>query len=54
MGTNTYVYLPASLPAVLTAPRVSVGSAVAVLYVAELYFAVDWPERWLCPWETIE
>jgi ABC-type nitrate/sulfonate/bicarbonate transport system permease component len=32
-----YVYLPASLPAVLTALRVSVGTAVAVLYVAELY-----------------
>jgi NitT/TauT family transport system permease protein len=84
-----YVYLPASLPAVLTALRVSVGIAVAVLYVAELYatrqglgyyiflqgsslfnypamyagivamallglglyFAVDWLERRLCPWE---
>lgn len=84
-----YVYLPASLPAVLTALRVSVGTAVAVLYVAELYatqqglgyyiflqgstlfnypgmyagimamallglglyFAVDWLERLLCPWE---
>ena len=84
-----YVYLPASLPAVLTALRVSVGTAVAVLYVAELYatqkglgyyiflqgstlfnypamyagivamallglglyFAVDWLEHWLCPWE---
>jgi NitT/TauT family transport system permease protein len=32
-----YVYLPASLPAVLTALRLSVGTAVAVLYVAELY-----------------
>ncbi len=32
-----YVYFPASLPAVLTALRVSVGTAVAVLYVAELY-----------------
>jgi NitT/TauT family transport system permease protein len=31
-----YVYLPASLPAVLTALRLSVGTAVAVLYVAEL------------------
>lgn len=84
-----YVYLPASLPAVLTALRVSVGIAVAVLYVAELYatrqglgyyiffqgsslfnypamyagivamalmglglyFAIDWLERRLCPWE---
>jgi NitT/TauT family transport system permease protein len=32
-----YVYLPASLPAILTALRQSVGTAVAVLYVAELY-----------------
>lgn len=32
-----YVYIPASLPAVLTALRQSVGTAVAVLYVAELY-----------------
>jgi NitT/TauT family transport system permease protein len=36
-----YVYLPASLPAVLTALRQSVGTAVAVLYVAEL-FATRW------------
>jgi len=32
-----YVYLPASLPAVLTALRQSVGTAIAVLYVAELF-----------------
>ena len=32
-----FVYLPASLPAVLTALRQSVGTAVAVLYVAELF-----------------
>lgn len=32
-----YVYLPASLPAILTALRQSVGTAVAILYVAELY-----------------
>jgi ABC-type nitrate/sulfonate/bicarbonate transport system permease component len=32
-----FVYLPASLPAVLTALRLTVGTAVAVLYVAELY-----------------
>ena len=32
-----FVYLPASLPAVLTALRQTVGTAVAVLYVAELY-----------------
>jgi len=32
-----YVYLPASLPAVLTALRVSVGTAVAVLFIAETY-----------------
>jgi ABC-type nitrate/sulfonate/bicarbonate transport system permease component len=32
-----YVFLPASLPAILTALRQSVGTAVAVLYVAELF-----------------
>lgn len=32
-----FVYLPASLPAILTAVRQSVGTSVAVLYVAELY-----------------
>ena len=32
-----YVYLPASLPAILTALRQSVGTAVAVLYVAESF-----------------
>jgi NitT/TauT family transport system permease protein len=31
------VYLPASLPAILTALRQSIGTAVAVLYVAELF-----------------
>ena len=31
------MYLPASLPAILTALRQSVGTAVAVLYVAELF-----------------
>jgi len=31
------VYLPASLPAVLTALRVSVGTAIAVLFIAEQY-----------------
>jgi ABC-type nitrate/sulfonate/bicarbonate transport system permease component len=30
-----YVYLPASLPAVLTALRVSVGTAIAVLFIAQ-------------------
>jgi len=30
-----YVYLPASLPAVLTAIRVSVGTAIAILFIAE-------------------
>lgn len=30
-----YVYLPASLPSVLTALRVSVGTAVAVLFITE-------------------
>ena len=32
-----FVYLPASIPGVLTALRQSVGTAVAVLYVAELF-----------------
>jgi NitT/TauT family transport system permease protein len=32
-----FVYMPASLPAILTALRQSVGTAVAVLYVAELF-----------------
>lgn len=33
----TFVYLPASLPAILTGVRQSIGTAVAVLYVAELF-----------------
>ncbi|MBN1680267.1 MAG: ABC transporter permease [Anaerolineae bacterium] len=32
-----YVYLPASLPAVLTALRISVGTSIAVLFIAEQY-----------------
>ncbi len=32
-----FVYLPASVPAILTALRQSIGTAVAVLYVAELF-----------------
>ena len=32
-----FVYLPASLPAILTAVRQSIGTAVAVLYIAELF-----------------
>jgi len=36
-----FVYLPATLPAILTAVRQSIGTAVAVLYVAEL-FATRW------------
>ncbi len=32
-----FVYLPATLPAMLTAVRQSIGTAVAVLYVAELF-----------------
>jgi NitT/TauT family transport system permease protein len=32
-----FVYLPASLPAILTALRQSTGTAVAVLYIAELF-----------------
>jgi ABC-type nitrate/sulfonate/bicarbonate transport system permease component len=30
-----YVYFPASLPAVLTALRISIGTAIAVLFIAE-------------------
>jgi len=30
-----YVYIPASIPAILTALRISVGTAVAVLFIAE-------------------
>jgi ABC-type nitrate/sulfonate/bicarbonate transport system permease component len=36
-----FVYLPASIPAILTALRQSVGTAIAVLYIAEL-FATQW------------
>ena len=36
-----FVYLPASLPAILTALRQSVGTAIAVLFFAEL-FATRW------------
>ena len=32
-----FVYIPASLPAVLTALQQSIGTAVAVLYIAELF-----------------
>lgn len=32
-----FIYLPASLPAILTALRQSIGTAVAVLYIAELF-----------------
>lgn len=32
-----FVYLPASLPAILTAVRQSIGTAVAILYIAELF-----------------
>ena len=32
-----FVYLPATLPGILTALRQSVGTAVAVLYIAELF-----------------
>ncbi len=32
-----YVYLPASLPAIFTAVRQSIGTAIAVLYIAELF-----------------
>jgi len=36
-----YVYFPASLPAILTALRQTVGTTFAVLYIAEL-FATQW------------
>jgi len=32
-----FVYLPASLPAILTALRQSIGTAIAVLYITELF-----------------
>jgi ABC-type nitrate/sulfonate/bicarbonate transport system permease component len=32
-----FVYVPASVPAILTALRQSIGAAVAVLYIAELF-----------------
>lgn len=32
-----FVYLPASLPAILTALRQSIGTAIAVLYISELF-----------------
>jgi NitT/TauT family transport system permease protein len=32
-----FIYLPASLPAILTAIRQSIGTAVAVLYITELF-----------------
>ncbi len=32
-----FVYIPASLPAILTGLRQSIGTAVAVLYIAELF-----------------
>ncbi len=37
MALLRFVYLPASIPGILTALRQSVGTAVAVLYVAELF-----------------
>ena len=36
-----FVYLPASIPAILTGLRQSIGTAVAVLYITEL-FATRW------------
>ncbi|HQL39578.1 MAG TPA: ABC transporter permease subunit, partial [Anaerolineaceae bacterium] len=35
-GLFRYVYLPASIPAILMAVRQSIGTAVAVLYIVEL------------------
>lgn len=37
MALFRYVYVPASIPGILTALRQSVGTAVAVLYIAELF-----------------
>lgn len=37
LGLLRYVYLPATLPAVITALRVAVGTAVAVLFFAESF-----------------
>jgi len=37
-----FVYFPATLPAILTAVRQSVGTAVAVLYIAELFATQKW------------
>jgi len=37
MALFRFVYLPASIPGILTALRQSVGTAVAVLYIAELF-----------------
>lgn len=37
MALFRYVYIPASIPGILTALRQSVGTAVAVLYIAELF-----------------
>ena len=36
-GLFRFVYLPATMPAILTALRQTVGTAVAVLYIAELF-----------------
>ena len=36
-GLFRYVYFQGSLPAVLTALRQSIGTAVAILYIAELF-----------------
>jgi ABC-type nitrate/sulfonate/bicarbonate transport system permease component len=38
-----YVYLPASVPAILTSIRQSIGTAIAVLYIAELF---DYPKMY--------
>ena len=35
-GLFRFVYLPASVPAILTALRQSIGTAIAVLYIVEL------------------
>ena len=37
MALFRFVYMPASLPAILTALRLSIGTAVAVLFLAESF-----------------
>jgi NitT/TauT family transport system permease protein len=45
-----FVFLPATLPAVLTALRVSVGTAVAVLYYAETFATTQGLGYYIATW----